>query len=241
MDRNAGLCVFCGRGPLTEEHIYRKKLRKLLPDQEPGTHRRQRAEDPGERSYHGKPIQETVTCVCGPNCNHGWMRKLEDDAYRHLKPLIQGHPGKLDLTNRTWITKWSFKTALIAGQQLTKTPRAEDYKAFYRDRLPPPGAGVWLGASKTALMYYRQTRAVTYDPKNLPEADGFMATMSLGHMVVHVVWLYSGDRATLQARGELKSALRRIWPTVGRVPWPPDFLLDEPTMDAICNSYGGDF
>jgi hypothetical protein len=100
---------------------------------------------------------------------------------------------------------------------------------------------VWFGLSRSARMYYRQMRAVIYDFDDGTQGEGWMATLSVGYMVVHVVWLERGEQATLQVHGELAEALQQVWPIEGRAIWPPPVLLDEPRMDQICNSYGGAF
>jgi hypothetical protein len=51
-------CVFCGRTPQTKEHVLPKWMRKLLPDHEPGTHRRKASGATGEHSYAGNPITQ---------------------------------------------------------------------------------------------------------------------------------------------------------------------------------------
>jgi hypothetical protein len=180
--------------------------------------------------------------VCGPECNHGWMEALENEAEPYLRTMIVGNGREFHKTGRSLIAEWTYKTALVFGTALKdKPPPLSYYSDFYRDRELPPGAMVWFGASASARMYYRQMRLVVYDFDDLTQGEGWMATLSVGHMVVHIVWLERGERATLQVRGQLAQALRQVWPLEGRASWPPPVLLDEPRMDRICNSYGGAF
>jgi hypothetical protein len=68
-----------------------------------------------------------------------------------------------------------------------------------------------------------------------------MTTLSVGHMALHILWLDFGDRPVLPVEGRLANALRQVWPVEDRAVWPPPLALDEAAMDAISNSYGGDF
>jgi hypothetical protein len=40
-------------------------------------------------------IDDQVRRTCRDNCNNGWLRKLEDDAYESLKALVRGQEVRL--------------------------------------------------------------------------------------------------------------------------------------------------
>ena len=234
-------CVFCGRKPLTKQHIFPNWMRKHLPDPGPGTYRRKTGVEPRESAYRGSPVASQVRVVCA-SCNNGWMERLETDARPYLTSMVVGNGREFHDTGRTLIAGWAFLTTLMIGTTLrVKPPPPEYYTRFYEDeeRSLPEGAVVWFGASATGLMHYQQMRCVTYDLDDQTQSDGWMTMLSVGRMAVHAVWLHVGERATLQVRGRLAEALRQVWPIEGRAIWPPGLLLDEDRMDSICNSYGG--
>jgi hypothetical protein len=41
--------------------------------------------------------------VCGPECNHGWMEALEDEAEPYLRTMIVGNGREFHTTGRSLI------------------------------------------------------------------------------------------------------------------------------------------
>lgn len=103
----AALCVFCGKGPTTVEHVYAQWLRDALPIEGPT---RFRTTDPeGRLLWEQRTFDIEAKVACGP-CNHGWMSDLE----ALCGPL---------LTN-----------AMLYGASLTLTPKEQRMVALWAIR-----------------------------------------------------------------------------------------------------------
>src|SRR5260370_21884598 len=174
-------CVFCGGAPLTREHVIRRWLTDVLPEQA-----RFRGQDQqvvllppkAARSRILLPHRErrepfnsmTVKSVC-KSCNSGWMNEIEGRARPYLTRLIQGDQQRLEIHVIAALAIWVVTTTLMA--QLTSVEGiaalGSVYNAFYAARTPPDNGVVWAaahGAEDWALRFEPVSALVA------TEADG---------------------------------------------------------------------
>src|SRR4051812_46683479 len=101
------VCIFCGGGPLTLEHVWPAWLIALFPAL------------PSTITFRGRERQATtsdeltVRAVC-EKCNGGWMSDLEQQAKPLLMELLEERPysfmppGMQDV-----ISAWAVKTVMV--------------------------------------------------------------------------------------------------------------------------------
>lgn len=123
-------CVFCGRTPLTFEHVIPKWVSRLATVKE----------ILDSRTHHGEPHYLTKTVldadgktadfafvergkkypmnaievrvVCEP-CNRGWMSALEVEVRPYLSAMIDGETTLLSSNQWENLGKWAVKTAMM--------------------------------------------------------------------------------------------------------------------------------
>ncbi len=238
-------CVFCGAlGKLSKEHLWSAWLQNLF-------------EFPTETSLHGRFIRESgaelrgelwdmrafeqqVTAPC-ERCNNEWMSRLETAVQPLLAPLIGGRSRVwLDPAAQATIATWGVKTAMMAQFVYPdrRSIRDPDYEWLYRHGAPPPNYRVWAGmrhadGGEWPAFFRHSALTVTPADREPEEADNTNAhrsTVSVGHLVIHVIGNYIEDGPVLDVEGTYNSAFARIWPATEGIEWPPKVIL---RMDAI--------
>ncbi len=147
-----GTCIFCGKhGPLEGEHVIAQWVRKALGI----AGNRKQTIWLGQKLKMVRRWQKPVAtrpqwCVCR-ECNHGWMKDLEDAVQPHLETLarrgVATVPGP---ATARLLVAWAFKTAAVAQEM--EPNRLKPIDAAARDYLrvngePPPGTRGWMLAS----------------------------------------------------------------------------------------------
>ena len=87
-------CVFCGGvGKLTLEHVFPDWLHTIGISTNPVPLVAGALNQLGRTQTPPTPYSTQVRDVC-PNCNSGWMKRLEDAAASVLPPWIRGAPAR---------------------------------------------------------------------------------------------------------------------------------------------------
>ncbi|MCM2455286.1 hypothetical protein HGO37_07815 [Rhizobium sp. CG4] len=147
----AGKCIFCGGGPLTQEHIWPKWLKAFVGDVAPETKHIVRNFDPsklewteikGKVERPGNVFSHRARVVCR-ECNNEWMSELQTRAKPIILDLKAGADFQLDDYEKrealsTWLAMFAFIKEQISAH---KTSPPQELKQFKDDKLPPPG---WL-------------------------------------------------------------------------------------------------
>lgn len=134
-----------GPGPLTDEHIISKTVRKQMP-----------LLSSVSRTFAGhtsKPMNVLHVvlrkAVC-ETCNHGWMRDLENDLVRIMGPCI-ANPERTTLNplDQERIATWAIKTALLleiwtAAQGRGSYVPTDNLRWLATHNTPPAFAQVWM-------------------------------------------------------------------------------------------------
>src|SRR4051794_34926714 len=107
-------CVFCGRAPVTKEHVWPDWMRRREGIREARTHRQvfeRHGEIEEDRDWESQPFKMTVRAVCR-ECNNGWMGDLEANAKALLGPMLDGRGRQLHRGGQLHLAAWALKTAL---------------------------------------------------------------------------------------------------------------------------------
>lgn len=130
------VCVFCGSGPLTNEHTFPKWLVERF------TGTPMTATAPNGKKWSTTRINIPVGVVC-KTCNNGWMSELEAAAKPILGRMASGERLFLDTRMQSIISSWAVKTAMIFEFTLPEDVGAyytrEERSAFRREPHTPPG------------------------------------------------------------------------------------------------------
>jgi hypothetical protein len=228
-------CVFCGHPKTSKEHVIPKWLGEVLRQTAPNlpkgvefgdfvqTYVPPGAVEPSREWTTVKPDFQ-VNDVCERRCNNGWMNDMETCARPYLISMIQGRGRTLYDEGRTAVSAWAFKTWLMFQLMEAKDVRvapAEAYPGFYRDRVPPPGVRIWLGAAQHNLgSWHRSTRFKAAVPES-EAAYIYGATLSIGHLVFQVFGTEAREGDTRVVKGNLATLLTEVWPVEDAIDWPP--------------------
>jgi hypothetical protein len=151
--RGRTLCIFCGKGPVTKEHVFGRWIRKYIEANDERTkhfvlHSGSIGMKPGKLHLRqGGTVATQLRVVCGP-CNHGWMREIQEAAAHYLVPLLAGdwtaalEPSAC-LAIASWFTLFSMVCEFCDRPTIgvTQAHRTE----FMTTRTPPVGWTVMMG------------------------------------------------------------------------------------------------
>ena len=136
------------RGPLEGEHVIAQWVRKAL-----GIFgNRKQTIWLGQQLRLVRRWQKPIAtrpqwCVCH-ECNHGWMKDLEDAVQPHLATLAQqGVTAIPDPATAKLLVAWAFKTAAVAQEMEPNRLKPIDTAAREYLRVngePPPGTRGWM-------------------------------------------------------------------------------------------------
>ena len=143
------VCIFCGRRPLTEEHIWPRWASDLIPNAI--GHRRfmlkGRHSTPimsVERDYNrqGPAKNLSVRRVCG-DCNGGWMSDYEQELRPLLTRLFSGDPVFILPASRVRLVEYiAYKLLILDWLDDDPVIPSASAHAFYADRTLPPNLSI---------------------------------------------------------------------------------------------------
>jgi hypothetical protein len=169
--------MFCGATGVTKAHIFAKSWTSLFdgPNDTREHEVVHRYTDPttGERRVlkRAKTFALVSRKVCGA-CNSGWLRELEV----RVRPLMARFAANtliaLNAEEQADLALWSVAAALIA---MSNDPDAAGFAdpaiahEVFRERRPPNGMDVWLGANSHGEMGWFGSHSLSLAPA--PRAD----------------------------------------------------------------------
>jgi hypothetical protein len=182
-------CVFCGRQPVTREHVFPEWLLELLrPEGEPVAGEQAiwdiGPDDEPHLREHRPKIQETVVRrACGP-CNSGWMEADE----KLIRRLVLGQLTSLDRDQQRRVASWAMKTTIMfdfthSGQRVIGS---EHHRWLYEKREPPPNTAVWIMRNEPSrewllnVSHNTMRLLATRDPNIDPTARHYLHSTGLG-------------------------------------------------------------
>jgi hypothetical protein len=226
-------CVFCGAKVESKEHAMPTWVRDLIAEgDEPFIHREvENATQQEIRGWAADGPDFKVRRVCQNHCNGGWMSELETAVQPYIAGLIKGHGRTLYRDGQQLVAFWALKTAMMwqYASRSQPIPPNELHALYERrgTRTPPPGWQVWIAATNGAGAAYHCPARIKLDLPNGRDARAYASTFGIGHLALQVFGHELGERrATRDIGPPLGDALLRIWPYVGPVSLPPDYVLD---------------
>ena len=232
-------CLFCGAsGPLTDEHVYGKWLRKLGYTGE-GV----REIVPGDGSkpifQRGGPFSKTLKIVCRP-CNNEWMSGMETAVEPLLTTMFnaRGTSVRLDEAAQLTLARWAFKTAAVISRIKYSDPFPIAHRReFHRGDQPPRQVQVRIGASSVPIHAMGEQLAESrFEPLTATVAAAgkaasfgfYRATFRLITVVFDIIGYVTDDfEMDISPDDYLKRALLPLWPAeYPSIWWPPVTNLD---------------
>lgn len=232
-------CLFCGAsGPLTDEHVYGKWLRKLGYTGE-GV----REIVPGDGSkpivQRGGPFSKTLKIVCRP-CNNEWMSGMETAAEPLLTAMFnaRGTSVRLDEAAQLTLARWAFKTAAVTSRVDYSDPFPLAHRREFHHADQPPGhVQVRIGVASVPVQAMgEQLVESRFEPRTATvTAAGragsfpfYRATFRLITVVFDILGYVTTDyEMDISPDDNLKRALLPLWPPEHpSVWWPPVTSLD---------------
>lgn len=239
-------CIFCGRAPVTDEHVWSVWLRGHVARDKTRWETLKTIEyldviNTGLLKRPGDPHDWQVRCVCG-GCNNGWMSRLEKRSRAALTPLVDGIPTRLTKQDQFTVATWCALKTMVAEfddpSRVTVNPMQRQLM-YQKERPPRKGWRIWIGhfdRKEWPTRYINNTLSILPGSPPPNWADQCVkryntqsATQVIGKLFVHVVhspyielvnrWVFpppAGGR------------LRQIWPlTEYSILWPPPALTDD--------------
>jgi hypothetical protein len=230
--------VFCGKTPLTNEHVLPRWLRAAFPDAD-GRAIHVRESLTNHHAREGSLLDATAKIVCS-GCNSGWMNDLEARVRAFLPRMIRGKQTMLGAKRQAALAAWCVKTAMMMQGTHPKEDQqaipVEDYAALFQDRQPNAMTTAWAGYLRdvprphpnveNAVEFIGQPlrRDVTIQNEHGTEilsGRAFVATLRLGHFVGQVIRIGPAEFPMNLAPVGLRPYLVSLWPPAGVRKWPP--------------------
>lgn len=231
----ARLCIFCGSGRQSGEHIYSQwlhpQLERFTPPYRSAVRSRLVRTKSGEIDFvlQAKPRKNEKTIstkIPGPcrSCNSGWMNNSVEKPVRDiLPPLIEAKRTTLEIAQVRKLVEWLvLKFMCVDYESGAPVMTAEDRKAFCERRtIPPSLMGIWaaplsVGASWSARW------------ERCGGIDAATFTFGMGHVLFHM-WCHPDQTVRFDGHGAFEGRMQEIWPLRSLNAWPPfaSYLLDE--------------
>lgn len=234
---NKRVCVFCGSGSLTKEHVFPDWMSKMFPSSMTATHT---AENKGkvERTFQTRVFQHTAKIVCS-NCNNGWMSKLEASTKPILSKMLFDLNSGATLTKEKQATLsfWAQKTAMILNRstgadfkiplesyrELAKNNKALDYITVRIGwRLPKQGIkGRQVG-------HFTISEITGPNKQKMVKVAGdfivWRAIIAIGNVVFHISG--STPNVRIEVGNNDVRVTPQIHPFINDIHWPLEWPVD---------------
>ena len=143
-----------------------------------------------------------IRCVCGKNCNNGWMReKIEDPARSIFTKLILGERPRLLPPEKKAIAAWAALKAMVAefdGPSQITTHHSQ--RKYLMSNLEPPRKGwaIWIGCISdtftspawraSPFLYLSEKQERRRKPNiRATHYNGAASTQIISNIVLHVL------------------------------------------------------
>lgn len=233
------VCVFCGTGNLTREHVFPDWMSKMFVTKNLTATTTIEKQGQPDKVYTSGLFRHKAKVVCSA-CNNGWMSKLETDA----KPLLSAmlfdlrHSTHLGAEEQNILALWAQKTVMIltlSTETDYKIP-SQTYSELFRRQAPINEITVRLG--------WRLPKKGTYGPHlshfTIGEVTGperpametkigdkfevWRAILAIGNIVFHV------NGSTPNVKVEVGNVDTRVTPQIfpyqKDLTWPLEWPVD---------------
>jgi hypothetical protein len=258
MSKPRRVCIFCGGGPLTHEHIWPAWMLPYLPKLGVVNHEtlsetifpKHSMIDIKKRS--GEPQSGQLRIVC-QECNNGWMSVLQSEAKPILLPLIQGESLVLHRKAQSTLSAWNSMFVMVAEFMIDRSGTTigvleADRRWLKENGAAPKNWKIWIGKyvrQKWKGYWVHNTVPILGEddvPRrtdlgvDLPNTQS--TTAVLGQLYVHA--LSSAVRSVVRKQSMVREdlgVLPLIWP-IKRSPlsWPPPRSLTDQEADSVATA-----
>lgn len=178
-------------------------------------------------------------------CNTGWMHELETTAEQLLAPLIAGQLTNTRGNPRRWrewrqsvAGTWATKTALMLEEISAHRAIPRNFAPLFGANLRPHSTQqIWIGHYTGAQphgYYHGPLDAIDRTrPNEPPVAQGYAATIQVGHLVFRMFGLWMKDAPLILPQGDIARSLTQIHPLTPLAEWPPPLSIDDDGLHAI--------
>ena len=190
------------------------------------------------RNRQGSTATKTVRVVCR-GCNHGWMKRLEEEARLLLESLVLGVPVSLLPTGRELVAQWITMKLLVgehAQREIAVVPQA-DRSAFMHERRIPESVRIWIGqidSQKWNHGWQRHAATLTWPHEAPPtpfRKNVQTTAFGAGRLFVFSMIFYLADYQHGPTEAEA-DRLPRLWPLSDHA-WPPERILTDEHADRL--------
>jgi hypothetical protein len=246
------ICIFCGRLPLTNEHVIPQWVSKVVARPRPKQSRQYTVfSGPGEgrllpaksNSWQSDILGTMAKQVCS-TCNSGWMSQLESAAQPLVTPMLQGIATELTPDAQEVLARWAFKTSsMVQYMRSPVVPVPSERLDWLRKEAEPPtkawvALGKYNGGTFASWCFHKGIlwRGEGTEPKT---ARGQLVTLSLGQLVIQsVAWQGDLDLSVKLSEGQRRYLLQ-IWPRTASIilKWPPTYGLRDEELVGIAQTF----
>ena len=237
-------CIFCGGGPLTDEHILGTQIYKLLPEAEqsriaewtvePGGTISMRRARPG--SPDGPYVANAVCRKDGRGCNDGWMAAMDTAVKPVIAALHAGERRPLTASDAIRLANWATKfTFTLEAMPHVKTMVFEQSlrEEFGQEQVPPHGWRVWMMGYRGELgpTYSQEVVRARTSPGGEQTPVGRFTTIVFGRLVLQVLGLVRPAAWAIHLDRETDDAtIVSVWPPQLGAVLPQAGAVDDPGL-----------
>jgi hypothetical protein len=244
-------CIFCRRfGNMSKEHIWSDWMAELFPKGAVPAHhevlhvRTQKFIPVSSNvlTRQGAAITKKLRVVCR-NCNHGWMKALEEAVRPILTPLIIGQPIALNRDDQRILAEWITLKVMVAEHNVPAEVVASqtDRDNFLGNRTIPPYFHIWVISSnseKWRSRYIRQN-ATFSSPGALPlkvKRNTQTIAWGLGRLFIFVV-MTTAEGLDLTEFFRIHPLVLKLFPYSGStLPLPFMWSIDDASGDQLAGT-----
>ena len=244
-------CIFCGRSPLTKEHIWADWLEPYLPKgaEEYSVLKVRTFLDRSEFKQSVRPHdihQWQVRCVCA-GCNNGWMSQLQCEAKDVVVRLLRGEKFALTADDQRKVAAWIAMAVMAgdAGDRKARAVASSDCEFLLGTKGPPLNWRIAIGDFERGEWRghwirhpFRLVDELPPDgDRTVSEYNAQFVTFVTGRLFANITALPPGTQYMhVAAQPEAEQKMRQIWPPArGRIDWPPR-ALNGGNADAIAGA-----
>jgi ribosomal protein L37E len=161
-------CIYCGRTPVTKEHIMSKWLREVWPpsagDTSNLTYHYQienfdkKAKESHSKERRGGPFQfRTAKIVCA-SCNNGWMSRIDAAAKPLLQRMLNSEQMLLDRNHQTVLAAWLAKLTISNEFTTDLQTVSEEHRQYFKNKVECPNGWIVMAGSYAGTYYNKTIR-----------------------------------------------------------------------------------
>ena len=199
------VCLFCGNGNLSKEHIFAQWLLKelgIMDNDVSMTHMTAIGMEVSNRKHAFSKLVNGLVCE---KCNNGWMSDLEGQCQFHIINLM--NMEKLDeemnflKENHETVAKWAFKNVIMLNSATNYRQLVPEnhYHSLYQGNIPKGVTIDMAFASTDPTVEWRQSPgSLVIKDKKIPmkyDTNKYIITFQIKYLMIKVAF-YESDNQT---------------------------------------------